>query len=155
MAYLLAATLAGISGIFVSLPAQADAPPGIVARYDATRDAAADLERAGAAARSSGKRILVAVGGDWCKDCRELDRLFADNPALTALRDRRFVWVKVFVGSENRNEAALSRLPKIDWVPTLVVLDAGGRVQASVPSTEFHVEERLSATCVQAFLASR
>ena len=128
--------------------------PAVVAGYDAKRDAAADIDRAISAARASGKRVLIAVGGDWCKDCRELDQLFAAQPALAAQRDERFVWVKVFLGSENRNEAVLARYPKIEWVPTLIVLDRNGQLQASVPSTEFHVGERLSAERVQNFFGS-
>ena len=130
------------------------ATTAVVARYDAKRNAAADIERALGAARSSGKRVLVAVGGDWCKDCRDLDQLFAEQPKLIALRDERYVWVKLYLGSENRNEAVLTRFPKIHWVPTLIVLDSTGRVQSSVPSTQFHVGEKLSADRVEGFLRS-
>ena len=146
-AALLALAIAGCVPLVASDPA-------VVAGYDAKRDAAADIDRAISAARVSRKRVLIAVGGDWCKDCRELDQLFTARPALAAQRDERFVWVKVFVGSENRNEAVLARYPKIEWVPTLIVLDRNGQLQASVPSTEFHVGDRLSAERVQNFFGS-
>lgn len=42
--------------------------PAAVMKYDATRHAAADISRAVAAARSSGKRVLLNIGGDWCVD---------------------------------------------------------------------------------------
>jgi hypothetical protein len=98
---------------------------------------------------------LVLTGGDWCKDCRELDALFAADPALAALRDARYVPVKVFVGSENRNEQALAPFPRIAWLPTLFVLDADGRVVRQAPSTEFHVGTKLDPAKVRAFLEAR
>jgi len=140
----------------LALPAGASAADttGAAPRgYDARRDAAADIDRALAEAAASGRRVLVIVGGDWCRDCRELDSLFASDPKLAALRDRRYVTVKVFVGSENRNERVLSRYPKISWVPTLIDLRRDGHVRRMVPSTEFHEAERLVAARVRAFLA--
>ncbi len=121
--------------------------------YDASRDAAADIDRALATATASGRRVLLIVGGDWCRDCRELDAMFAADAGLAALRDRHYVTVKVFVGSENRNERVLARYPKIAWVPTLIDLAHDGRVRRMVPSTQFHEAERLVPTRVRAFLA--
>lgn len=121
--------------------------------YDASRDATADIDRALAAAAASGRRVLLIVGGDWCRDCRELDAMFAADPQLAALRDRHYVTVKVFVGSENRNERTLARYPKISWVPTLIELRRDGHVRRMVPSTRFHDAERLVPARVRAFLA--
>lgn len=129
----------------------ADAAAGVT-RYDPARDAAADIARALAAAPAAGKRVLLIVGGDWCRDCRVLDALFTADPTLAAARDARYVAVKVFVGTENRNDAVLSRYPKLDWVPTLIELDASGRVLRAVPSTAFHDGDRLVAAKVRAFL---
>lgn len=124
----------------------------IVERYDATRNAAADLDAALRSAPEAKRQVLVLTGGDWCRDCRELDALFASDPALAALRDARYLPVKIFVGSENRNEAVLARFPKIAWLPTLIVLDADGRVVRFVPSTEFHEGKKLDPAKVRRFL---
>jgi len=124
-----------------------------VLRYDAARDAAADIDRALSAAAASRRSVLLIVGGDWCKDCRELDALFAREPALAQARDARFVPVKVYVGSDNRNEAVLARYPKLDWVPTLIELDAAGKASRATPSTEFHSSEKLDPARVRAFFA--
>jgi len=129
------------------------ADPGAVLRYDAARDAAADIDRALAAAAASGRRVLLIVGGDWCKDCRELDAMLAREPALAQARDARYVPVKVYVGSDNRNERVLARYPKLNWVPTLIELDAGGNVTRATASTEFHSAERLDPVRVRAFFA--
>jgi len=146
----------GIAVALLALPVAASAAgtTSVAPRgYDATRDAAEDIDRATAAAAASGRRVLLIVGGDWCRDCRDLDAIFAADPELAALRDRRYVTVKVFVGSENRNERVLARYPKISWVPTLIELDRGGRVRRIVPSTQFHEAERLVPARVRAFLA--
>jgi len=127
--------------------------PASVLRYDAARDAAADIDRALKAAAATGRTVLLIVGGDWCKDCRELDALFAREPALARARDARFVPVKVYVGSDNRNEAVLARYPKLDWVPTLIELDADGKASRATPSTEFHSSEKLDPARVRAYFA--
>ncbi len=134
-------------------PSPAAVPPAAVLRYDAARDAAADIDRALEAAAASGRRVLLIVGGDWCKDCRELDALLAREPALAQARDARFVPVKVYVGSDNRNEAVLARYPKLNWVPTLIELDARGVATRSTPSTDFHSAEQLDPARVRAFFA--
>lgn len=140
---------------FALSAACAAAPLPVVERYDANRDARGDLAAAIAAAPRAERKVLVLTGGDWCRDCRELDALFAADPALAALRDARYLPVKVFVGSENRNEAALAPFPPIDWLPTLFVLDAAGRVERQVPSTAFHTDRKLDAAKVRAFLEAR
>ena len=134
-------------------PAPAGGSPAAVLRYDAARDAAADIDRALGAAAASGRRVLLIVGGDWCKDCRELDALLAREPALAQARDARFVPVKVYVGSDNRNEAVLARYPKLNWVPTLIELDARGVATRSTPSTEFRGADQLDPARVRAFFA--
>jgi hypothetical protein len=140
-------------------PLAAQAPAGsnpaaaaAVGRYDPARDAAADIARALAAVPGSGKRVLLFVGGDWCKDCRVLDALFASDPGLAALRDARYVPVKVFVGTENRNDAVLRRYPPLEWVPTLIELDDAGRVRRMAPTTQFHENNQLVTAKLRAFL---
>jgi thiol:disulfide interchange protein len=140
------------AALALGLAACAGAPLPVVDRYDPKRHAGPDLAAAVAAAPSARRQVLVLTGGDWCKDCRELDALFAADPALAALRDARYVPVKVFVGSENRNEAALAAFPKLEWVPTLFVLDGEGRVVRHAASTEFHAGNKLDPAKVRAFL---
>ena len=123
-----------------------------VSRYDPARDAAKDIARALAAAPASGKRVLLIVGGDWCKDCRTLDALFVSEPGLATARDAHFVPVKVFIGTENRNDAVLSHYPKLEWVPTLIELDAEGRVRRMAPTTDFHEGDKLVPSRLRAFL---
>jgi thiol:disulfide interchange protein len=152
----LAHLLAGLAAsLALALPVHAAEPLPAADRYDAKRDARADLAAAIAAAPRAQRQVLILTGGDWCKDCRELDALFAADPALATLRDARYVPVKVFVGSENPNEAALAPFPKLSWLPTLIVLDGDGRVVRSAPSTEFHEGAKLDPARVRRFLEAR
>lgn len=126
----------------------------MVDRYDPGRDAQADIAAALAAAPQVKRRVLLLVGGDWCRDCREMDALFASDAGLRSLRDTRYLPVKVFLGTQNRNEAVLARYPKIEWVPTLFELADDGSVLRAVPSTLFHEGNALSARKLAAFLAA-
>ena len=97
-------------------------------KFDPKRDAAQDLAVALQLATTQGKRVLVDVGGEWCSWCHIMDRFFASNAQARALRDANYVWLKVNWSKENKNEALLSKWPKIDGYPHLFVLDADGRL---------------------------
>ena len=97
-------------------------------KFDPARDAAADVARAVTEARSSHRRVIVDVGGEWCGWCHILDRFVAANADVKALIERSYVWVKVNYSKENRNEALLSRWPKVAGYPHLFVLDANGNL---------------------------
>lgn len=95
-------------------------------RFDPARDAAADVATAAAQAKAQGKRVLVDVGGEWCAWCHILDRFVEANADVRALRDANYVWVKVNWSKDNKNEALLSRWPKIGGYPHFFVLDGNG-----------------------------
>lgn len=98
------------------------------AKFDPQRDAAKDLATASAMASAQGKNILVDVGGQWCKWCHTLDRFIAEQPDIRSLIDTRYVWLKINWSPDNKNEAMLSRWPKIKGYPHLYVLDAKGQL---------------------------
>jgi len=98
------------------------------ARFDPSRDAAADVAEAIALANAQGKHVIVDVGGEWCSWCHILDRFIAGNPDVRLLIDAKYIWVKVNFSKENRNEALLARWPKVAGYPHLFVLDANGRL---------------------------
>jgi len=94
--------------------------------FDPKRDPAVDLAAALAQAKASGRRVIVDVGGEWCSWCHVLDRFFAGNAELDALRRSGYVWLKVNWSRENENRAFLARWPKVAGYPHLFVLDADG-----------------------------
>ncbi len=97
-------------------------------RFDPKRDPAKDLLAALARAKTEGKRVIVDVGGEWCSWCHILDRFFASHADLDALRDARYVWLKVNYSKENENRDFLSRWPKVAGFPHLFVLGADGKL---------------------------
>ena len=102
------------------------AGPEKSAGYDPARDPYQDLEKAVAQATEGGKRILIEVGGEWCKWCHILERfLKGDEEVLAALRDN-FVVLKVNYNPEQENEEFLGQYPKITGYPHIFVLESDG-----------------------------
>jgi thiol:disulfide interchange protein len=97
-----------------------------VTAFDPARDAAADVDAAIAEAKRTGKRVLIDVGGEWCIWCKRLDQFFQDHNDVANFLTRKYVTVKVNYSRENKNEAVLSRYPKVAGYPHLFVLDATG-----------------------------
>src|SRR6266705_3739834 len=87
-----------------------------VHKFDPARDAAADIQAAFGEAQKTRKRIILDVGGDWCQYCHEMDQLFTEYPELVELREKNYVSVAVYYGSDNKNEQVLSRYPKVEGI---------------------------------------
>ena len=122
-------------------------------KFDPARDAERDVATAVAAAKAQGKRVLVDVGGEWCAWCHIMDRYFARDAEALAARNAGYVWVKVNWSKENRNEALLSRWPKIAGYPHLFVLDGDGRLLHSQDTSALEQGRDYDAAKFRAFLA--
>jgi thiol:disulfide interchange protein len=142
--WILVATLAS----FASLAAAQDLP----AKFDPARDAAKDVATASALARSQGKRVLVDVGGEWCPWCHIMDRFFESEADARALRDAHYVWLKVNWSKENKNEALLSRWPKVAGYPHLFVLEPDGTLVRSQDTSELELGKGYDKAKFVAFL---
>ncbi len=129
---------------------------GLPERFDPNRDAAADIATAVAMAQAQDKRVLVDVGGEWCSWCRLMDAFFRENADARQLRDDNYVWVKVNWSPQSRNEAVLSRWPRIQGYPHLFVLDAAGHLLHSQNTGLLEDEEgqRYDKAKILAFLRS-
>jgi thiol:disulfide interchange protein len=119
--------------------------------FDPSRDAARDLQDAIAEASRTGRRVLVDVGGNWCGWCHEMERFIEAHQDLKALRDRNFVTVKVNFSPENKNEAVLSKYPKIPGYPHLFVLDKDGSLLHSQDTSR--LEDGKSSYVLEKFTA--
>ena len=122
------------------------------AGFDPNRDAAKDIQDAIAKARKDKKRILIDVGGEWCPWCHKLEEFFEANKDAAQLRDKNFVLVKVNYSSENKNEAVLSKYPKIPGYPHLFVLDSDGKLLKSQGTGELETGDHHDHDKVMAFL---
>jgi thioredoxin-related protein len=76
------AALLGVLMLFAAIAIAANAPG--TAPYDPSLDGWKQLQAAGKTAAVENKRVLVIVGGNWCKWCRALDGLMSENSALRA-----------------------------------------------------------------------
>ncbi len=99
-----------------------------VHKFDPKRDAGADIQAAIAEAQRTGKRIILDIGGDWCQYCHQMDQLFQEHPDLLELRDKNFITVAVYYGTDKKNEQVLSHYPKVAGIPHFYVLDGTGSV---------------------------
>lgn len=92
--------------------------------YLPSADPVADLETQLAAAKDSGKRLLVIAGGNWCHDSRALAaRLF--TPPLESVIDSNYETLFVDVGYLDKGGEVLGRLgvPVYYATPTVLIVD--------------------------------
>jgi hypothetical protein len=107
-------------------PAHPEARP-----YAAAADAAGDVDAALARAATSGKRVLLVLGANWCHDSRALAG-WLETPRFAALLAARYEPVFVDVGmpqtGEGRNLDIARRfgLAEITGTPALLVLTPDG-----------------------------
>ena len=125
-AALLTLALLFLSASLAQQPGSAGYTP--VEKYDPSRNADQDLRDAIVEAKRTGRRILLEVGGDWCKWCHILDRFFEEHPEIVKLRDTGFLMVKINFSEENLNEKFLGRFPPVAGYPHFFILDSNGKV---------------------------
>ncbi len=98
--------------------------------YDPKADAMKQLDAAIEQADRNGKLVLAQVGGDWCKWCRRLNAKILNTAELKSIIDSGYVWVHIYYGKDNKNEAAMERMdhPESMGFPALVLIDGDGTV---------------------------
>ncbi len=108
---------------FAGAAAAADAPHP-AGPYDPAADGWAQVRAAAGQAQHDGKRVLVVVGGNWCKWCRALDRLMSENADLKAEVAARWELVHLNWSKENKNAEAMAHLGNPDALgfPSFVVV---------------------------------
>ena len=112
-----------------------------VKKYAPGRNADKDIKDAIVEAQRTGKRILLEVGGDWCRWCHIMDDFFDRNRGLAEARDNNFITVKINFSPQNENEKVLSRYPKIPGYPHLIVLENSGKLLQSQDTSELEEKE--------------
>jgi len=112
--------------------------------YDPARDPFVDGRAAVALAKKTQRRILIEVGGDWCKWCHLLDAFIKNDKQIKQALHQTFVVLKVNVSDENSNEKFLSAFPKTLGYPHMYVADMNGNVIHSQDTGEFLVNLKYS-----------
>ena len=123
-----------------------------IAKFDTTRNPASDVDSAVIVARQTGKRILLDVGGEWCKWCHYLDRFFEQNKDVSDFLHEKFVVVKINFSKENENKDFLSQYPNIPGYPHFFILDSDGKLLYSQGSGELESGQGHDHDKVFAFL---
>jgi thioredoxin 1 len=114
-----------------------------------------DIDAALKEAKSSGKRVLVDFGGNWCGDCKVLD-INLKKPENAAVLKDRYVVVHVNVGdkgiTDNFDVAERYGIPLKKGVPALAVLDGDGKVVFAHRNGEFESMRKMDPKAVTDFL---
>lgn len=124
-ALLLALSLAGANPALA-----ADYPEA--ASYDASADAAKQLDDALARAQASGRKVLLVMGANWCHDSRALAGWLA-TPRFQQLVAEKYELLFVDVGSPQTDEGRNLDLAErygivIKSTPTVLVLSPTGEL---------------------------
>ena len=120
-------------------------------KYDPKRDAFQDGRDAIQLAKSTNRRILIEVGGDWCKWCHVLDRFLNENPEIKKQLHQTFVFLKVNVSDENDNANFLKVFPAPLGYPHMYVTEKNGTLLLSKDTAQFFVNGKYSADRFKAF----
>ncbi len=123
-----------------------------VVEFDSTRNPANDVKEAVVEAKRSGRRILLDVGGNWCKWCHYLDRFWEQNKDVADFLHKNFIYVKVNFSKGNENKDFLSKYPKIPGYPHFFVLDTDGTLLWSQNTGELESGQGHDHDKVLAFL---
>ena len=104
--------------------------------YDPQRDAFKDGAAAIQLASNTNRRILIELGGDWCKWCHVLDAFLDNNPDIKQQLHQTFVMLKVNVSDANNNADFLKAFPRPLGYPHMYVSEYDGSVLWSKDTAE-------------------
>jgi thiol-disulfide isomerase/thioredoxin len=122
-----------------------------VTKFDAKRDAAADISAATTEAQRTGRRIILYVGGPWCPYCDQLETLFQKNSELRQFRDTHFITVPIYIGSDKNNAPALASYTPILGIPHFFVLESDGTLLHSQHVVDLREDGDYSPSKLTAF----
>lgn len=120
--------------------------------YDPARDAVTDIAAARALADTSGRRVLIELGGEWCRWCHVLDRLLVRDPALATALHRQFVLLKIAVEDDADGVRLLPAYPPADGYPYLYVTEADGRLLHAQDAVPFMRDGDYTAAPISDFI---
>ncbi len=123
-----------------------------VAEFDSSRNPTKDVEDAVVEAKRTGRRILLDVGGNWCKWCHYLDRFWEHNKDVADFLHEKFIYVKINYSKANENKDFLSKYPKIPGYPHFFVLNTDGTLLCSQDTGELESGQGHDHDKVLAFL---
>ena len=127
-----------------AIAADLSALPAYSTEYDPQRDAFADGHAAIKLARDTQRRVLIELGGDWCKWCHQMDAFLDANPDVKQGLHDTFVMLKINVSDANDNADFLKSFPRPLGYPHMYVAETNGHLLHSQDSAEFFENGRYS-----------
>lgn len=112
--------------------------------YDETRNPNADGRAALQLAKETGRKVLIEVGGDWCRWCHVLDKFIKDHPEVEKRLHETFVVLKVNISDANDNAEFMSAFPPALGYPHMYITDSSGSILHSQDTAEFLENKRYS-----------
>jgi hypothetical protein len=114
------------------LPIQALGQLPVVTRapYDESANADKQVAAAFARAKTSHKRVLIDLGGNWCPDCLVLANLMR-LPAMRAFLEAHYEEVAVDVGRFDKNLQIPARFgitKRLEGVPSVLIATPDGKL---------------------------
>ena len=122
--------------------------------YPVNADAKKEIEAALKTAHAENKRVILIFGGNWCYDCHVLDQALHEGEANKIVKES-FLLVHVDIGEGDKNLDLIKKYETTlsSGVPTVVIIDAEGRVVYSSTKGEFEAARRMMRTDLVAFLS--
>ncbi len=74
------------------------------------------------------KRIILDVGGEWCKWCHIIDKFIDEQTEINEYLNNHYILLKINYSEENKNEKFLSQYPEIEGYPHFFVLEKNGEL---------------------------
>lgn len=105
-------------------------------------------------ANTSGKRVLLVFGGNWCYDCHVLDAAMHE-PDIRPVVDNNFFVVHINIGDDGKQNGALATkygIPIEKGVPAIAVLGRNGALLYSDKHAEFEKARSMDPDDIAAFL---
>ena len=99
--------------------------PAYSTKFNKNADPYKDLTMAMKKAKVSGKKILIMVGGDWCRWCGTFDNFLEDNDKIRESFYNSFEVLRVYYGKgiNKKTQSFLKQFPKLKATPHFYILD--------------------------------
>jgi len=113
-------------------------------------------EEALSVASTSGQKVLLVFGADWCGDCRHLKERFEENPQIANLLKEYYLIVHIDVGRFDKNERFSETFgsPQKKGIPALVIIDPleGGKILGLTNGGEFSRASSMQESEIYSYL---
>jgi len=108
--------------------------PTYSTHYEKQRNPHTDLSSSMQKAEKSGKKILMVVGGEWCKWCGQLDNFLDDHEKVAEMFYGSFEVVRVYYGEgiSAEGKSLLTQFPPPKGTPHFYLLDSKAKLLKSI-----------------------